>query len=316
VNGAATNAMLQSFGPYAPATVLVPSADAERAAKILRHLLLGEGAPEGGAEDRTTAPPASAMPTPLRTRLGALGATVLVACGLVGVASMKAPPPAERRPAKLEVVAVADGDDPFIPSRNLEHLMPSGELPDALELPLERAPIGLGELGERDTRSVSFARVSLLKGESVDEAIRRGDAWVKRIPLAPGQRFAWEPTSDWDDETGKLTQTGARTYVLEGEPVLTNADVLEAMPSVDGRNGVPEVYIAITLTPEAGERFAAFTRTRVNRRLAIVLDGRINSAPVIRTAIDGGRISITMGAYDYEKQMKDARALAAGLSQK
>jgi preprotein translocase subunit SecD len=88
------------------------------------------------------------------------------------------------------------------------------------------------------------------------------------------------------------------------------------MPSVDGRNGVPEVYIAITLTPEAGERFAAFTRTRVNRRLAIVLDGRINSAPVIRTAIDGGRISITMGAYDYEKQMKDARALAAGLSQK
>lgn len=308
MNGAATNVMLQSFGPYAPATILVPRTEAERAAKILRHLLLGEAAPEPRGDERATPAPASAMPTPLRTRLGALAATLLVAGGLLGVASVKPPPPAERRPAKLEVVAIADGDDPFTPARNLEHLMPSGELPDALELPLERAPIGLGELGERDTRSVSFARVSLLTGESVDDAIRRGDAWVRRIQLPPGKRFAWEPSSDWDDENGKFVPSGARTFVLEGEPVLTNKDIVEALPAVNSVSGTPDVYIAITLTPEAGQRFARFTRERVNRRVAILLDGRVNSAPVIKTAIDGGKISITMGAYDFEKQMKEARA--------
>ena len=84
---------------------------------------------------------------------------------------------------------------------------------------------------------------------------------------------------------------------------------------MDQRSGIPDVYVAITLTPEAGERFRIVTAERVNQRIAILLDGRINSAPVVRTEISGGRLSITMGAGDPDKQLKEAQSLAAGLRQ-
>jgi preprotein translocase subunit SecY len=307
VTGAATNALFQAFAPYAPVTLHVPAADAERATKILRHLLLGEDAPEAAPDERTA--PRQTTGWTVRTRAVALGAALLASCGLLGLGLVKPPAPPARTPAKLEVVAVADDVDAFAG-------IPDQEVPEGIEIRFENAPQGTDRLGQRKTERVYYATVPLAKGETVDDAIRRGDAWTKTKDVGPGRRIAWEPTYDWDDEGGQLTPSGARTFVIEGNPVLTNQDIVEAMPSVDAKSATPEVYIAITLTPEAGERFGQFTRERVNRRLAIVLDGRINSAPVIRSAIDGGRISITMGQGDVEKQLKEARALAGGLSQR
>ncbi len=51
------------------------------------------------------------------------------------------------------------------------------------------------------------------------------------------------------------------------------------------------------------------TGANVNRRFAIILDEIVDSAPVIRTKIGGGRASITMGAGDPEKQLHDANQL-------
>lgn len=128
-------------------------------------------------------------------------------------------------------------------------------------------------------------------------------------------RIAWEPAYDWNEETGTETLDGARTFLLEGDSRLSNKDIVEAEASIDQRSGMPEVYVAITLTPEAGERFRVLTAERVNQRIAIPLDGGVNSAPVVRTEIGGGRLSITMGAGDPDKQLETAQSLAAGLRQ-
>jgi preprotein translocase subunit SecD len=85
------------------------------------------------------------------------------------------------------------------------------------------------------------------------------------------------------------------------------------MPKLDEQPGVPEVYVAVTLTKDGGERFAEASGANVERRLAILIDGIVNSAPVVKTRISGGRISITMGGGDPADQLDRARKLADGL---
>ena len=46
--------------------------------------------------------------------------------------------------------------------------------------------------------------------------------------------------------------------------------------------------LSFSLTPDGGRRFAELTRANIGRQLAIVLDGRVQSAPVIESAITGG----------------------------
>jgi preprotein translocase subunit SecD len=51
------------------------------------------------------------------------------------------------------------------------------------------------------------------------------------------------------------------------------------------------------------------TGANVDRRFAIILDDMIDSAPVIKQKIGGGRATITMGAGDPDKQLHDAKQL-------
>jgi preprotein translocase subunit SecD len=68
--------------------------------------------------------------------------------------------------------------------------------------------------------------------------------------------------------------------------------------------------VRVALGEAGAERFRAFTAAHVKRRLAIVVDGRVESAPVIQTEIPGGVVSITMGAGAPEEQQAQARRLA------
>ena len=67
------------------------------------------------------------------------------------------------------------------------------------------------------------------------------------------------------------------------------------------------------VTPDAADRFSAVTGQNGNGRFAIIVDGVVNSAPVIRDQINGGRASITMGQGNPRDQIERAKALARGL---
>jgi preprotein translocase subunit SecD len=64
-------------------------------------------------------------------------------------------------------------------------------------------------------------------------------------------------------------------------------------------------YVELILNSRGARLFEEITAANVKRRLAIVLDGRVYSAPVIQERIGGGRASIT-GSFN----IKDARDLA------
>jgi preprotein translocase subunit SecD len=68
-------------------------------------------------------------------------------------------------------------------------------------------------------------------------------------------------------------------------------------------------YVNMQLTPKGGEIFGNITEANVKKRFAIILDGKVESAPEIREKIGGGSARITMGAGGIQQQLQDARKL-------
>ena len=74
-------------------------------------------------------------------------------------------------------------------------------------------------------------------------------------------------------------------------PTLLEGSAIKNATLVQGQFGQPEV--AFELDTEGAEIFAKITRENVHKQLAIMLDGKEQSAPVINTEIPGGRGVIT-----------------------
>ena len=96
-------------------------------------------------------------------------------------------------------------------------------------------------------------------------------------------------------------------YLLEKEVPLTGAGLANA--HVDyGRFGSPDV--SFTLTPEGSKIFSQLTAAHIGRRLAIVLDGKVKSAPVIQSQIsDQGQIT---GRFTQQEALDLALVLRSG----
>ena len=78
-------------------------------------------------------------------------------------------------------------------------------------------------------------------------------------------------------------------YALRRASVVTGRDLRNARPSLD-ENNLPAV--AFSLNQDGARKFGTFTEQNIGRLLAIVLDGRVYSAPQIEGRIsDEGRIS-------------------------
>jgi len=105
---------------------------------------------------------------------------------------------------------------------------------------------------------------------------------------------------------GRADQTEGY-YVLARTPVITGRDLRNARPQ-QGEFGKWET--TFTLNQEAARRFGRFTETHIGKRLAIVLDNQIRSAPVIQNKIeDSGRIT---GASSQQDASDLALVLRAG----
>ncbi len=91
-------------------------------------------------------------------------------------------------------------------------------------------------------------------------------------------------------------------YLVEEKQLLTGAHLVDAKVQMDGY-GRP--IVAFKFDPEGGRIFAAVTGDNVNRRLAIILDNTIYSAPVIKQRIGGGQ-----GIIEGNFTLQDAKDLA------
>ena len=303
--GMSVLSLLQIFAPYAPAEIMVPEADAARATAILRHVFLGDARAETEARAEAIVPSdgdGGTRWTPGRRLLGLVG---VVALSLVGLVSANVRPKTTENTkeprGRLEIVRVDDDNDVMGQLRD-------EDVPSGIDVRFENAPAGPGK-----TLKNHFAMAHMNEGETYDAAVKRMRTWTDRLTLPEGTRIGLEAVDDFDPDTGKSQRTGVRTFLLTGPPVITTDDVVGATPAVNDMSGAPEAYVAVTLSEDGGERFRIATRDYVQRRIAIIVNGQIESAPVVKTMISGGHISITMGAGDYELQLAQAKKLARSL---
>ncbi|MBL1160167.1 MAG: protein translocase subunit SecD [Chlorobi bacterium] len=98
-------------------------------------------------------------------------------------------------------------------------------------------------------------------------------------------------------------------YAVAAEPELTGDAITEAYPSFDPTNNSPMVMMQ--MDANGAERWAQITGANVGKRIAIVLDGRVYSAPNVLGKIPNGSSQIT-GSGNIEEATLLAVVLKAG----
>ena len=98
---------------------------------------------------------------------------------------------------------------------------------------------------------------------------------------------------DGEETPGYLLKPLAKeSLLLEDKPSLTGDKLVDASVEFSQQQfGQP--YVSLTLNSEGANIFSDLTAKNVERRLAIVLDGVVQSAPVIRERIPSGRAQIS-----------------------
>jgi preprotein translocase subunit SecD len=91
--------------------------------------------------------------------------------------------------------------------------------------------------------------------------------------------------------------------------ILSGENLLDAQPQMN--NQTNETVVSFTLDRVGAKRFGKATRTGVGKQLAIVLDGKIVSAPVIRDAIVSGSGQIS-GNFTFQSATDLALLLRSG----
>jgi hypothetical protein len=196
--------------------------------------------------------------------------------------------------AKLEIVLVDDTADPLVP------IAGAGTPPSAGRFELEMGRMGPGSSVQR----TYFVHV----GAPVPAHTR---AWLEGIERPPGTRFAW---GKWYQvaQSGEIELVGWRTYLLRGPAELESRHVRKAHAERDDSTG--SWHVMVTLTAEGGELFEQLTKRNVERRIAIVIDDEVVTAPTVGEPIGGGVVRITMGAGAEAEQERDALRLEVALT--
>jgi preprotein translocase subunit SecD len=124
-----------------------------------------------------------------------------------------------------------------------------------------------------------------------------------RSALPPGKVVRWG-----SDSVSISTAWYRPLYVLDSRDIITGEYLVDAKPEQDPMEGAK---VTFQLNNEGGRRFRNETGRNIGNNMAIVLDDRVMSAPVIQGAI-GTRGQITMGGRDIQAAQDLALVLRAG----
>lgn len=100
-----------------------------------------------------------------------------------------------------------------------------------------------------------------------------------------------------------------RTYTLAAAVELTGDDLIDARVAL-GSPENPRPSVSLDFSPAGTKIFGDLTTRSVGKRLAIVLEDIVDSAPVIQTPITGGSAQITMGQGSRQEMINNANQLA------
>ncbi|RPI73007.1 MAG: protein translocase subunit SecD, partial [Ignavibacteriales bacterium] len=100
-----------------------------------------------------------------------------------------------------------------------------------------------------------------------------------------------------------------RMYLVNKNPELTGGVIVDALANIDPNSSAP--IVSMTMNSEGATEWARITGANVNKRIAIILDGVVFSAPNVNQKIIGGRSQIE-GMEDLEEAKLLEIVLKAG----
>lgn len=193
--------------------------------------------------------------------------------------------------------------------------------------------VALADTAAADTTATAPTAMDSLMAEkpltSRFSGISGGTAWVPRDDVREVQRlleiaaggtdFSMIPvdaTIAWADEETTL-RGGERVrelYVLEKGTPLTGAGIKNARVKYGMDSDDPSAPgVEMIMNSNGRTIFARMTGANVGRQIAIVLEGQVASAPVVREKIRDGVAAITGGFDDKEAQQLDVVLKAGAL---
>ena len=140
---------------------------------------------------------------------------------------------------------------------------------------------------------------------SIDTVTKINKALEKKVPAASEISF-------------ELVRDNITKKIVRGIPYLISkrAEVTGEMlqnAQVQIQNNEP--HVSLTFDKTGTLLFGDVTKNNVKKRLAILLDGTVNKAPVINEPILSGRAQITLGYGDYQMLLNEAEDLALVLQE-
>jgi len=173
-----------------------------------------------------------------------------------------------------------------------------------------------------DTAQLEFKLVAESEGVNIDQLIAEvtdsgqwSGKWqehdeVKKLNQILRSKLPADTSIYFERFRDKQTNIEtSRPILLENKVLMTGDMVKNAQVRIGGNFNEP--YVSIDMTSRGGKVFAHLTENNVGRRMAIVLDGVVKSAPVIREKILGGAAQIS-GSFTHEEASDLAIVLRVG----
>jgi len=209
--------------------------------------------------------------------------------------------------ARLEFKLLDDETDFFASFRTSAD---KTSLPEGVGFAQETTTVGQDPDGDIKRKTITYAFMRQKPEETSKQSLERFKEWAATLTLPPDRELGYQQEHETDPVTLKSSETGWRTYLLKSRAEITGDMIRDARAQPDtSQNSLGGWYVGIRFTDAGGSIFERITGANIKRRFAIILDGRIESAPVIQTRIAGGNASITLGSSDPESQLRDARKL-------
>ncbi|MEI9478226.1 MAG: protein translocase subunit SecD, partial [Deltaproteobacteria bacterium] len=147
-----------------------------------------------------------------------------------------------------------------------------------------------------------IGKTALLEFKILDEEGNLDEALKGNVP--EGDIILYQRSAD--PQTGAVKKV---PYLLKEKTLMTGDVLKDARVSLDSQFNEP--YVALEFDDIGAKLFEQMTSQNVKKRLAIILDNNVYSAPVIQEKIAGGRAQIT-GRFDMKEAGDLAIVLRAG----
>lgn len=192
-----------------------------------------------------------------------------------------------------------------------------GENQIVVQLPGVKDPQrAMGLIGQ--TAQLEFKMVADAPGlnlaQMIDEVTKAGQ-WRegesrKQLNLALQNRLPQGTEVYFEKVVDHKTKKESKIPILLESPILMTGEMVKnAQVRIGGTFNEP--YVSLDLTSRGGQVFATITEKSVGKRLAIVLDEIVRSAPVIREKILGGSAQIS-GSFTHNEATDLAIVLRVG----